>query len=260
MSVVIIYADSYCMAEEIAERAAEALEYECISREVLRETAKTYGVPEGKLEEAMKDTRSFLNRFLSTRARLLAYFQACFIAAVKKDNLVYYGEAGHMLISGVSHILKVKLTADLKERVALKMDKEALSERKARELLLSESEQRQRWFRSVFGEDGTDPIRFDLVINVTQISSKRAANIIAETARDVKFRPITYSVKAVQDQELASRIRAALIDSYPDVTVRAKDGEVSIRGRTLKRQKKDKILSIREQIQDMEGVSYVKLG
>jgi cytidylate kinase len=260
MSVVIIYADSYCRGEEIAERAAGALEYECISREVMRETARTYEVPEQKLEEAMKDTRSFLNRLSSTQARYMAYFQACFVAAVKRGNLVYHGEAGHMFISGVSHILKVKLTADLEERVALRMEKEGHSERKARELLLRESERRQKWFRSVFGGDGTDSSRFDLVINTTQIGPERAANIIAETARDVKFRPITYSVKALQDQELASRIRATLIDSYPDVTVRAKDGEVSIGGKSLKRQKKDRILSVREQVQGMEGVSYVELG
>ena len=65
-------------------------------------------------------------------------------------------------------------------------------------------------------------------------------------------------LKAMQDQELASRVRAALIDAYPDVTVSARDGEVSIKAKGLK--KKEKVLSVREEIQSMEGVSYVELA
>ena len=96
------------------------------------------------------------------------------------------------------------------------------------------------------------------MINVAQISPERAANIIVETARDVKFQPITYSVKAMQDQELASRVRAALIEPYPDVTVTARNGDISIKTKALK--KKEKGTFIRDQVQGMEGVSYVELG
>ena len=163
-----------------------------------------------------------------------------------------------MFVSEVSHVLRVILTADLEERVAEKVEKEGMPEKKAREILLKENEQRQKWFLSVFGRDGMESGRFDLVINVTQIGPERAANIIAETARDVKFQPITYSVKAMQDQELASRVRAALIDACPDVTVTARNGEITIKTKALK--KKEKMMSIRDQVQGMEGVNYVELG
>jgi hypothetical protein len=172
--------------------------------------------------------------------------------------VVYYGDAGHMFVSEVSHVLTVRLMADLEERTASKAKKEGLSEKKAQEFLIKESEQRQKWFLSVFGLDGMEPGRFDLVINVAQISPERAASIIVETARDVKFQPITYSVKAMQDQELASRVRAALIDTYPDVTVSAKNGDISIKTKALK--KKEKSTFIRDQVQGMEGVGYVELG
>ena len=165
---------------------------------------------------------------------------------------------GHMFVSEVSHVLTVRLMADMEERAASKMEKEGISEKQARELLLKESELRKKWFLSVFGLDGMEPGRFDLVINVTQIGPKRAANIIVETARDVKFQPITYSVKAMQDQELAGRVRAALIDAYPDVTVTARSGDISIKTKALK--KKEKSTFIRDQVQAMEGVSYVELG
>ena len=260
MSSVILSADSCCRSEEIARKAAEALGYECIGREVLVEACDRYGTTEEKLEEALRNTASFLSRLSNTRARLLAYFQASFTAVLKKDKVVYHGEAGHMFVTDVSHILKVRLMADLEERVALRVETEKIPEKKARELFQKESEDRKKWFQTVFNQDGTDPARFDLVINVTQIGPDRAADIIADTARDVKFNPITYSVKSMQDQELAGRVRAALIDSYPDVTVRARDGDVSIRAKALKKEKKDKALSVREKVQNMEGVSYVEIA
>jgi cytidylate kinase len=258
MSVVIISAESYCRREEIAENAAQVLGYECISREVLAEASRRYQIPEEKLEEALKDTASLMTRLSSTRTRNLAYFRASLTAALKKNNVVYHGEVGHVFVTGVSHILSVRLMAELEERVALKIEQEEIPAKKARELLLKESEQRQKWFLSVFGVDGMESGRFDLVINVTQIGPERAADIIAGTAGDVMFQPITYSLKAMQDQELASRVQAALVQAYPDVTVNARDGAVSIKAKALK--KKNKITYIRELVQDIEGVSYVELG
>jgi cytidylate kinase len=258
MPVVIISAESYCQSEEIARKVAQGLGYECIGREVLSEASRRYQIPEEKLREAFRNHSSLMGKLSNTRIRNLAYFQAALTSALMKDNVVYHGEAGHMLVSGVSHVLSVRLMADQEERVALKMEQERLPEKKARELLLKEKEHRQKWFLSVFGMDGLESGRYDLVINVTQIGLERAASIIVETARDVKFQPITYSVKALQDQELASRVRAALIGDYPDVEVRARDGEISIKAKALK--KKDKMLSVRDQVQAMEGVSYVELG
>jgi cytidylate kinase len=259
MSVVIISAEPYCKGEEIAEEAARALGYACIGREVLVDASRQYQVPEEKLEEALRNASSFLNKLSNTRTRNLAYYQAALTAALTKDNVVYHGRAGHMFVSEVSHVLKVRLVADLGERVASKVEKEGVPEKRARDLLVKEDEQRQKWFFSAFGRDGMASGRFDLVINITQVGPERTANIIVETARDVKFQPITYSVKAMEDQELASRVRAALIDTWPDVAVTARNGEISIKSKALKK-RKEKGLSIREQVQAMEGVSYVELG
>ncbi len=258
MSVVIISGESYCRREEIARESAQALGYTCISRDVLAEASRRYGVSQEKLEEALQNSSTFLDRFSNARTRNLAYFQAALMGALSRDNVVYYGEAAHMFLSGISHVLTVRLMADLEERVASRMEKEGLPEKKARELLLKETEQQKQWSASVFGTDGMEPERFDLVINVTQIGPKRAANIIVETAQDVKFQPITYSLKAMQDQELASRVRAALIDAYPDLAVSARDGEISISTKALKKKEKGDL--IRDQVQGMEGVRYVELG
>lgn len=260
MSVVIISAEDYCHREEIANKAAQLLGYVLIGPEVLTQASQRFGIPESKLKEALWDGPSFLSKFSNTRMRHLAYFQASLTSILKQGKAVYHGKVGHMFVTGVSHVLKVRLLADLDERVAQRCSKEKISERKARELFEKEAGNRRKWFQSVFELSGEDKEQFDLIINVSQIGAERAATVISDTARDVKFYPITYSIKAMQDQELASRVRAALIDAYPDVMVEARDGEVSVQGRTLRKEKKEKILNLRDQIQGMEGVSYVQMG
>ena len=161
------------------------------------------------------------------------------------------------------HYLPVDHVVDMEfgywDEVHLLWEKEGLPEKRALDLLHKEDAQLKKWFLSAFGQDGMASGRFDLVINVTQVGPERTANIIVETARDVKFQPITYSVKAMEDQELASRVQAALIDTWPDVTVTARDGEISIKSKALKK-RKERGLSVREQVQAMEGVSYVEVG
>ena len=56
---------------------------------------------------------------------------------------------------------------------------------------------------------------FDLVINLTRIGVDSACKTIGQTARDVQFRPVTYSIRAIPDHELACRVRARLMKDYP---------------------------------------------
>ena len=63
MSIVTISRESYTQAKEVAERVAQALGFECISREVLIEASETFNVPEIKLLRAIRDSPSVLDRF-----------------------------------------------------------------------------------------------------------------------------------------------------------------------------------------------------
>ena len=63
MSIVTISRESYTLAKEVAERVAQTLGFECISREVLIEASETFNVPEIKLLRAIRDAPSVLDRF-----------------------------------------------------------------------------------------------------------------------------------------------------------------------------------------------------
>jgi hypothetical protein len=155
----------------------------------------------------------------------------------------------------VSHILKVRLTADLEDRALRRIEAEGISLTRARELTLKDDVQRKKWCRKVSDVDEADPALFDLVVDVSQHGVEGACGIIEETAREVRFQPVTYSLKSLHDHELACRIRAALMEEFGPVVVRSKDGEVTVRSKTLSKTRKAD--SVRRRLVDMDGVDYV---
>jgi hypothetical protein len=257
MSIVVISSDSFCRGDEIASRVAGDLGYDALGPEIEATASIDFDVPLEKLRHALGSSLPYSTRSSRVRKRHVAYFQASLISALSRGDVLYHGEIGHIFVAGVSHVLKVKVTADLEDRVARRMETEKLPEVRAQDLLLKEGERKRKWFTEVFGVDGADTSAFDLVINLTQIGVDSACKTIGQTARDVQFRPVTYSIRTIRDHELACRIRARLIKDYPDVEVKARDGEVSIRSKPLTKDRKNRANSVRSLVLGMEGVTYV---
>ncbi len=233
------------------------LGYEALGPEVEAAASADFGVPLERLRQALGPSRPYAFGLSKARKRHVAYFQASLISALSRGDVLYHGEIGHMLVSGVSHVLKVKVTADLQDRLVRRMELEKHSEARARALFAREGRRQRKWFGEVFGIDGTDTSAFDLVINLTRIGVDGACETIGQTARDIQFRPVTYSLKAIRDHELACRVRARLMKNYSDVEVTARDGEVSIRCRRLARNRRDRASSVRSLVLGMDGVTYV---
>ena len=58
-----------------------------------------------------------LERFTHGKERYVAFIENAFLERVQKDNVVYHGLAGHFFLRGVHHGLKVRVMADLEDRV-----------------------------------------------------------------------------------------------------------------------------------------------
>ena len=117
--------------KEIAEGVAERLGYDCISRDLLLETSRHFNIPEIKLVRALHDAPSVLERFTYGKEKYLAFLQCTFLEHAQKDNLVHHGLAGHFMLKGVDHVLKVRILADIEDRVRLEMDRENISKEEA---------------------------------------------------------------------------------------------------------------------------------
>ena len=259
MSIITISRRTYSRGKEIAEEVARILEYECIGREVLRSASEEFGVPEDKLYKATHDAPSLLGMTPDARKRYIAYVKAAFAAYMLKDNVVYHGPAGELLIQGLSHLLKVRITASLEDRIALKVERDGISEKEARKGILRDDEKHGKLMKWVYGKDDTDASLYDLVMNVSQINVEKAVEIITSTVRHKKFQPMTYSIRLMKDIELSCRVTANLIDIDPNIRVRSEDGKVHVHTKASGRAMKKNVEIIKERTAKLPGVESVEV-
>ena len=127
MSIITISRGSYYRGREVAEKLAQKLGYECLSRDILLEASEEFNIPEIKLIRAIKDAPSILDRLTHQKEKYVAYIRSALLKHVQKDNVVYHGLFGHFFLQDIPHVLKVRIVADLEDRVADEVKREGIS-------------------------------------------------------------------------------------------------------------------------------------
>jgi cytidylate kinase len=228
MSIITISRGSYSRGKEVAEKVAAALGYECISREILLDASEQFNIPEIKLVRAIHDAPSILERFTYGKERYVSYLKAALMKHIQKDNVVYHGLAGHFFLQGIPHVLKVRIIADLEDRVAEEMKRENISAAEARHILKKDDDERRRWGMQVYGGDTWDPMLYDMVLHIKPLSVECAVELIIKAVKFPCFQTTSPSQKILDDQTLAARVQAALMEEFPTARVSAKEGELFV--------------------------------
>lgn len=262
MAIITISRGSYSHGKEVAEKLAAKLGYQCVSREIILKASEHFNTPEIKLVRAVHDAPSILKRFTYGKEKYIAYFREALLHRLLQDNIVYHGLAGQFFVRGISHALKVRIIADIKDRVALEMHHLKVDSRdEAMKLLVRDDEQRRRWSRYLYGIDTLEPGLYDLVIHVGKISSDAAVEIIAETASMECFKTTEESRKQIDLLYKAARAQAVLVHEIPSAKVEVEQGElvVSIKGQMDFMGDEKKLTARIEELCDEKGDCKVRV-
>jgi cytidylate kinase len=236
MAVITISRGSFSHGQEIAEKVAEMLGYECVSREILVEAAQLFNVSEKKLIRSIDDAPNILERIVHGKERYLEYIRAALLDYARKGNLVYHGHAGHFLLTEIPQVLKIRIIADKDDRIKLLQKRENVTKEAAAEIIENEDKNRTDWTRYLYKMDIHDAKLYDIVINIGNLTIEDACDIICVAARSNSYRTTDESKQAVEDLAIASRLRAALLPLC-DAEVLVKNGDVHVQVAAQKRKK-----------------------
>jgi cytidylate kinase len=257
MSIITISRGSYSNGKEVAEKVAQELGYECVSRDIILEASEEFNVPEIKLIRAVHDAPSILERFAGGKRKFIAYFRASLLEHFQKDNVVYHGLAGHFFVMGIPHVLKVRIMAEMADRVKLEMEREGIPERSALHILKSDDEERRKWSRHLYGIDTWDPTLYDMVVHIKKLTCDDVASLICRTARLEHFQTTPESQQAMDDLTISAKVKAALIDVKPDAEVFTENGVAHIR---VKSSRLGDDSHMRRLAKHVPGVKGVEIG
>jgi hypothetical protein len=173
--------------------------------------------------------------------------------------LVYHGLAGHLLLKGVTHVLKVRIIADLDDRITAEMEREKISEEQARSLLLEDDQERRKWTKNLYGVDPWDCSLYDLVVHIHKLRVPDAVDFICQAASREPFKTTEASQQKMDDLALACQVKAALVDHYFDVAINSEYGNVVIytkAGDRLAHKLQDRVKSL---VQEIEGINNLEV-
>ena len=228
MPIITISRGSYSLGKDVAEKLAQRLGYECISRDILLEASDEFNLPEIKLIRALHDAPTVLERFSHGKERYVAYIRSTLFHHMLKDNIVYHGLAGHYFLMDISHALKVRIIANIDDRVKEEMRREKIPEEQARYVLKKDDEERRKWGIKLYGVDTKDSTLYDIVLHINTMTVEDAVDILYDTVQKPAFQTTRESLQKIKDFALAAKVNAALIGLAPQVKVTASDGLVYI--------------------------------
>lgn len=261
MSVITISRGSYSRGKEVAEGVAEKLGYQCISRDILLEASEEFNLPEIKLIRALRDAPSVLSRFMHGKERYLGYIRSALLQHVESDNVVYHGLAGHYFLRNIPHVLKIRIIADMNDRVKEEMRREKISEEAARTILEKDDEERRKWGIQVYGADTWDSRLYDMVLHIKALTVSNAIDMIMDTVQKPIFQTTPESRKMVHNLALAAKVQAKLVKMAPTVQVSAVDGTVTVNHATGGLPvEKDILAEIKNIAEKVDGVKTVVLN
>ncbi|MBE0591555.1 MAG: cytidylate kinase family protein [Gemmatimonadales bacterium] len=234
MTIITISRGVYGGVEPLVDLLAKRTGSRTLSREqLLADAAAEWGASESQLQSALMHRPGLFEGRGLSKLHFIACAQATMAKAARGEGLVYHGEAGHLLLKGVPHHLRVRVIANQQQRVETVMARCDLSREKAIEYVRTLDAERDKWGKWVHGIDTGDAALFDLVINLERLTAFTAADIILEAAGR-EFQATPESRRVLDDLVIESEVRAriGLDPSIPDerMSVSVRDGVVTIHG------------------------------
>lgn len=228
MGVITISRGSFSKGKFVAEKLAERLDYECVSREILLKASKDFDIPEVHLFNALQDAPSILERFKYGKKKYIAFIREAFLEHIQKDNVVYHGFAGQFFTMDIPNILKVRITANIDFRIKRVIANENVSEDEARELLDKIDEGRRKWSMHLYGLDTRTPELYDLVLNIECLNVDGIVERLVKISKLPCFQTTDESQLKLKDMHLAAKAYRILVDKYPEANVKCKSGKILV--------------------------------
>jgi cytidylate kinase len=210
MQIITISRGSEILGGEFARKLAAKLDYLCIGREEILKEAKQRKISLEKLERAVFKPHLFSEQLALELDHYKALAASILCKKALKNNIVYHGRIGHILLPGVDHILKIRIIADIESRIKAVAQKLRLPKAEARKHIEQMDANMKKWVKLYYKVDCDKCSLYDIVINLSHISIDNAATAVCSMAQLPEFKATPAIIKSIQNLRLASEAQLLL--------------------------------------------------
>jgi len=261
MAIIMISRGTFSGGKAVAETLAERLGYTCVSNEILFDAAEQYKVPEERLSEALNEPPRAWHQQPGMKVAHVNFGRATLLKRAKEaeGNLVYHGNAGHMLLTDLAQVIRVRIVADMEYRIRAAMTEHGVNRKKAGGMIAKLDRKVMKWTQGLYGIDWQEPSLYDLVLNLEHMSIDSAVDMIVHMTKLPDYTPTKESRQAFENLLLGSLVWAEITKNQftrsANVRVSADGGIVTVTGQASSH----KIIDIIPLVaQEVDGVVEVR--
>ena len=235
MTVIAMTQEMGSLAKDVADRVASDLGLAVMRHEVVDHVSSRMHVPTSLINRLREGKAGPIERLRADKASLAVYMAEEVLEVASRGNVVLRGWGATCLLRRVRHVVAVRITRPLAQRVAwlqerLGTDDAAFVEEEIRR---SDRAHAAR-MHAQFGVTWGDPLLYDLVLNTDRVSVESCAAQIAALSRRPEFAETDASRAVLANLWLEARVRAALradpATHKVDITVTTDAGRVVLSG------------------------------
>jgi cytidylate kinase len=233
--MVTISREAGAGGDEIARLLAEELKWNFLDREALERLLAERGFPKVDFEIYDERKPGLWHRFSAERDRYLNFLKMASYDFARRGSCVIMGRGGQILFRDVPGAVRVRVVAPLQDRIEAVREKFGNDERRARQAVQHEDNERAGFHRFFFHANWDSSELYDLVISTRFISRRSAADLI-RSALEAEEVAAAQKEKAqkLEDLYLAQKVIIAILyeQQLPIhfLEVQAVSGTVTIKG------------------------------
>lgn len=230
MAVITLYSGSFCNKKKVIDTLTTSTGYQLITdADIIAQAGKGSKMPEAKIERAFSSRTSVFNKFTHERERSMAHLRLAVAQRLNEDNLVISGFASQLVPSDISHVLRVCLIADLKNRADNAARALQVTEQDAIKLIHKKDEDQAAWTQAIFNNN--DPWAaelYDMVLPTDKMAVDEICEAITHNAQSSIVRMTERSQQVARDFLLAAQVEVALVAEGHQVSAIAENGVVTL--------------------------------
>jgi cytidylate kinase len=255
MQIICISRGSYGYSIEVVEKLSEKTGYTAISRETITDKATEFGIPVGKLEMMILKNRPLTDEMSNVVDMSKAFATAYVCEKVLNENIIYHGRTGHLVLPGLSNVLRIRAIAEPEYRINQVMQRLRLDREKAKKYIEQVDEDIKKWTHALYNTAWDDSSRYDITVNAAHLSAESVASALVHLAQMPEFQATPASQQTLQDLLLAAKCRLAVgsDDRTRDINVRIHADKGNVAVTYMPRQSKE-AKAIPDVLKSVEGI------
>ena len=172
---------------EIADAVANRLEWDLLDQEIVEYMNSQYGTPRCLIQRVDEKHENWIKSMVTAHIGGLGFSEDTYshrvavflMMAATHGDVVIVGRGARFVLPK-DRGLSVRIVASMDQRIEQVKSERGLEEKDARRFVIDTDQDRNAYIKSHFGVDATDPHHYDLLLNVTDLSTDEAVETIIE--------------------------------------------------------------------------------